>query len=318
MPIFADLRLKIVALVAKLASCLALARSPDCFHRGENMRFYRATSFLFPRHYERRIMAICFGAVHLPLLSYIAWQSFHGGWDMWLLGLLLASTLAGTVAAIVAIAALLAPIHRATQLLRAVQTGGHVGMIPAGGDDLVGRLLQGVAQAANETARRMDQLKDAAGRDVLTGLRNRRGFLDAAAGALVSDRPSVIALIDLDHFKRVNDDHGHDRGDQLLTAFSDHLASALRRSDISARWGGEEFVVLFPDTTPRQAREILLRLQSAMEAAAVFSLDGGSLTFSCGLAPVTAYEDLAEATRDADHLLYAAKDAGRNQISSVA
>lgn len=281
------------------------------------MRFYRATSFLFPYHYERRIMAICFGAVHLPLLSYIAWQSFHGGWDVRLLGLLLASTLVGTAAATIAISALLAPIRRATQMLHTVQAGGQIGPVPTGGDDLVGRLLHGVAQAASETARRIDQLKDAAERDVLTGLRNRRGFLDAAETMLIPGRSSVIALIDLDHFKKVNDDHGHDRGDQFLTAFSDHLASALRRSDISARWGGEEFVVLFPDTTPLQAREILVRLQSAMKDAPVFALGRSSLTFSCGLAPVTSYDAIADAMKKADRSLFAAKESGRNQISCV-
>lgn len=259
-------------------------------------------------------MAICFGAVHLPLLSYIGWQSLHGSWDLNLLGLLLVATLAGTVAAILAISALLAPIQRATEMLHVVQAGGHVGPVPLGGDDLVGRLLHGVAQAASETARRMEQLKDAAERDVLTGLRNRRGFLDAAAPILNSGKPAVIAVIDLDHFKAVNDDYGHDRGDELLEDFADHLVSELRRSDLLARWGGEEFMVLFPNTEPSQAHDILQLLQRAMRSASRFDMEGKHLTFSCGLASVASYAELKMAMQRADTSLYAAKKAGRDRI----
>src|SRR5262245_44531024 len=116
---------------------------------GATMRFYEATRFLFPRHYERRIMAICFGAIHLPLIGYILFQSWRSDWDVTLLGVLLAMTLVGTIIAIMAITALLAPIQRATAMLRNVQGGVTVETIPVGGEDLVGRLLHGVAQAAS-------------------------------------------------------------------------------------------------------------------------------------------------------------------------
>ncbi|NIJ39340.1 putative signal transduction protein with EAL and GGDEF domain [Sphingopyxis panaciterrae] len=209
------------------------------------MRFYEATRFLFPRHYERRILAICFAAVHLPLIGCVILLSWRSAWDPSLFGVLLAATLLGTIGAIFAVSELLMPIRRATVMLQTVQRGGRVGPVPVGGDDLVGQLLHGVAQAVSETARRIEQLKDAAERDLLTGLRNRRGFLDAVAPLLAADtKSSTIALLDLDHFKAVNDDHGHDRGDQLLTHFADKLTAALGRSDVAARWGGEEFIVL--------------------------------------------------------------------------
>lgn len=278
------------------------------------MRFYEATRFLFPRHYERRIMAICFGAIHLPLIGYILFQSWRSEWDIWLLGVLLAMTLCGTVIAIMAITALLAPIQRATVMLRNVQGGVGVDAIPVGGDDLVGQLLHGVAQAASETARHMKQLKDAAERDVLTGLRNRRGFLDTVRPMMLEKGPATIAVLDIDRFKAVNDDYGHDRGDLLLTDFADSLVAELRRSDISARWGGEEFIVFFPDTTNKQAAEILERLQAAMRRTPAFQLDDRVISFSCGIAEVCGYADLAPATRRADRSMYQAKKNGRSRI----
>lgn len=281
------------------------------------MRFYEATRFLFPRHYERRILAICFAAVHMPLIGCIVLLSWRSEWDTSLFGVLLAATLLGTIGGVFAISALLMPIRRATMLLQTVQKGGRVGTVPLGGDDLVGKLLQGVAQAANETARRIEQLKDAAERDVLTGLRNRRGFLDTVAPLLADEKQSMIAMLDLDHFKGVNDDHGHDRGDQLLTDFADYLAASLRRSDIPARWGGEEFIVLFPGTSPMQAKEILGRLQVVMRRSEAFRIGGRPVTFSCGLARVRGYANLAEATRQADRTLYAAKEGGRNLIMTA-
>lgn len=278
------------------------------------MRFYQATRFLFPRHYERRILAICFGAVHLPLLAGLAFQAWRDQWDITLLAVLLVATLIGTIGAILSVSALLAPIHRATLLLQDVQGGVPIGVVPVGGEDLVGRLLHGVARAANENARRVEQLKDAAERDVLTGLRNRRGFLDSVSPLLSHDSESAVALIDIDHFKAVNDEHGHDRGDQVLTDFADQLASQLRRSDVSGRWGGEEFIVFFPGTPPRQARDILARLQQALRDAPAFLIDGRPVTVSCGVASVRNYAELGEATRRADQALYGAKEAGRNRI----
>lgn len=279
-----------------------------------SMQFYEATRFLFPRHYERRILAICFGAVHLPLTAAVLWQGWHSRWDPWLLAVLLASTLVGTGIAIFAVSALLAPIKRATHLLHAVQGGARIDPMPVGGDDLVGRLLHGVAQAANETARRIDQLKDAAERDVLTGLRNRRGFLAAVTPLLARGKASVIAILDIDRFKAVNDDHGHDRGDQLLTDFADQLSAQLRRSDVSARWGGEEFIILFPDTSIAQAQDILTRLRQSIRSDAAFLIDDRIVTFSCGAAMVGEGVGLADATRLADALLYDAKAAGRDMI----
>ena len=148
---------------------------------------------------------------------------------------------------------------------------------------------------------------------MLTGLRNRRGFLDAVAPLLHRDQTSVVAMVDLDHFKSINDRFGHEAGDQVLREFSHRLEGALRRSDLSARWGGEEFALLLPDTGLDEAREIVDRLRAGLRADPITAGRGHALTFSCGLAVARDYPTLVMAMRNADEALYGAKSSGRNR-----
>ncbi|AXB75687.1 GGDEF domain-containing protein [Novosphingobium sp. P6W] len=278
------------------------------------MRFYKATAFLFPRSYERRVLFFCFGAVHIPLVACIVLQAVTGHWQLPTLLTLLAATLVGTGLGLAAINALLAPIGEATAMLAAIQNGERIVVVPAGGEDLVGRLLTGVTTAANETAARIEQLVDAAERDPLTGIRNRRGFLDSAEQVLRGRSNAVFAIIDIDHFKSINDQYGHDTGDQLLKSLARRIEDYLRRSDICARWGGEEFAVLLPDTTLDEARLVMERLRATVALDTGLGVEDRAVTFSCGLAPVRTFAQLGDATKQADAALYAAKNAGRNQV----
>jgi len=278
------------------------------------MRFYKATAFLFPRSYERRVLFFCFGAVHIPLVACIVLQAVTGHWQLTTLLTLLAATLVGTGLGLAAINALLAPIGEATAMLAAIQNGERIVVVPAGGEDLVGRLLTGVTTAANETAARIEQLVDAAERDPLTGIRNRRGFLDSAEQVLRGRSNAVFAIIDIDHFKSINDQYGHDTGDQLLKSLARRIEDYLRRSDICARWGGEEFAVLLPDTTLDEARLVMERLRATVALDTGLGVEDRAVTFSCGLAPVRTFAQLGDATKQADAALYAAKNAGRNQV----
>ncbi len=275
------------------------------------MRFYQATRILFPRSFELRLLAICFLAVHVPLITCVVVSAITWKWQADTLVIILLATLLGTAAGVSAIHALLSPLTKATAMLRAIQNGERVEAIPVGGEDLVGRLLCGVTEAANEAAARSERLTLEAERDLLTGVHNRRGFLAAAQKVLTGDRPAVVALVDLDHFKRINDALGHAGGDVLLHAFAQRLAEVVRRSDICARWGGEEFAVLLPSANLEQAREVMERLRASLLR---HPLPGTKLTFSCGLAPVRTAQQLDEAVRHADGALYAAKHAGRDRI----
>lgn len=282
------------------------------------MRFYKATAFLFPRHYERRLLLFCFLAVHIPLLACVVLQAITGEWQLVTLATLLAATLLGTALGMAAIRALLAPVANATTLLRAIQRGEPVSIVPTGGDDLVGRLLRGVATAANESAARIAHLTQVAERDPLTGIRNRRGFLDAAREVLRGDHNGVVGLIDIDHFKLINDQFGHDAGDELLRGVAERLESGIRRTDIAGRWGGEEFAVLLPDTMLDEARHIMERLRASVALDQGLLMQAWPVTFSCGLATVRDFADFEEACRLADAALYAAKHGGRNRVHVAA
>ncbi len=139
--------------------------------------------------------------------------------------------------------------------------------------------------------------------DPLTGLANRRACL-AELGQLPPD--SAVIIVDLDHFKAVNDTYGHQAGDRLLERFAAHLREATRRGDVVARWGGEEFLVVLPGGGVPGAA-MLTRLRVACRAA-----DLGA-TFSAGLAVTAPDETAEEAVGRADEALYHAKAQGRDR-----
>ncbi len=157
--------------------------------------------------------------------------------------------------------------------------------------------------------------------DVLTGLPNRRAAEEtlkrmiAHAGRTIT--PLSAILLDLDHFKQVNDIHGHDRGDSALAAIGQVLAAGVRASDFASRYGGEEFLLLLPDTDRGGAVEVAEKLRHAIEQTEV--QDVGSITASFGIA--TLPDDAGEPDqliRKADRALYAAKARGRNRVEVAA
>lgn len=169
-------------------------------------------------------------------------------------------------------------------------------------------LLAAEAAAVIDRADLVDQLAALARQDPLTGLMNRRAWDDHLAREVArtgrTGRPLTVAVLDLDHFKAFNDEHGHLVGDQLLKAAAGSWAAALRTSDVLARWGGEEFAVLMPDTAADEARNVLGRLArcTPMEQ-----------TFSAGFVTTAEEVDPDRVMAGADTAVYAAKDAGRDR-----
>lgn len=158
-----------------------------------------------------------------------------------------------------------------------------------------------------------------AGTDPLTGLSNRRAFLERANVVLKlaerKQRAASVIMLDLDHFKQINDRLGHDAGDRVLVAAASLLMQMGRASDITARWGGEEFIILMPDTTASQAGAFAERLRTAVECTSHGWMPGGKpVTASFGIAerwPGCNFNTLVKA---ADVQLYAAKQGGRNRV----
>ncbi len=159
------------------------------------------------------------------------------------------------------------------------------------------------------------RLSSLAATDPLTELLNRRGF-EAEAQRLAARRAdSVVALFDVDHFKSVNDRHGHAVGDRVLREVAQRLASALRPPDRLARHGGEEFVLWLCDVAPDDARRVLERMRARVaEHDWSACAPGLRVTVSAGAVRPASHEPIDAALQRADRLLYAAKYAGRDRI----
>ena len=161
--------------------------------------------------------------------------------------------------------------------------------------------------------------------DPLTGLHNRRyleshlgGLIDAAADG---DKPLALMILDIDHFKSVNDTFGHDAGDEVLKGFADRVKTVIRGVDVLCRLGGEEFVVVMPDTGLDVASRIAERVRRAVESD-LFQVDKGArqipITVSVGLAERRDGREADALMKCADRALYRAKQSGRNRVSADA
>ncbi|WP_344867163.1 GGDEF domain-containing protein, partial [Planomonospora alba] len=173
-------------------------------------------------------------------------------------------------------------------------------------------------QVATIEALRAD-LAEQAVRDTLTGLHNRRYLMEALQRELrlatSAGTPLSVALLDIDHFKQINDRYGHGAGDQVLMRFAKLVGGRIRIDDVVARYGGEEFVIVLPGATGDQALERIDAIRTWVAAGRMPA--GGhtlSVTFSAGVATLTGKQKAEELLHAADEALYEAKRAGRNRV----
>ncbi|GAA3713529.1 biofilm regulation diguanylate cyclase SiaD [Oceanisphaera sediminis] len=166
-----------------------------------------------------------------------------------------------------------------------------------------------------------EELKKAALRDPLTGLANRRLLMERVREELDRCRrgraPFSLVMLDADHFKRINDVFGHDTGDRVLCMLADTISRQLRGYDLCARWGGEEFMLLLPETGLDQASALVKRV---MQAVRSLTLDGDSaslLSVSAGLTCYQPDEDVDLTINRADGALIQAKNNGRDRLMVV-
>lgn len=151
--------------------------------------------------------------------------------------------------------------------------------------------------------------------DTLTGLANRRAMYDQIEEAFTragKGRHSALLLLDVDHFKNVNDTHGHPVGDLVLQRFASVLQSEARTEDGVSRWGGEEFLILIGGVSETEAIESAHRFLDAIRKAEMHQ--GIQVTASCGVTHSTSISSTAEWLVNADERLYVAKNAGRDQV----
>jgi diguanylate cyclase len=160
------------------------------------------------------------------------------------------------------------------------------------------------------------QIRELATHDELTGLPNRRQMLDLlnehAQRRARGGQRFYVGLVDLDHFKAINDTHGHGAGDQALRGFAGHAAGMLRSTDAIGRWGGEEFLLILPENGPGDPALGLERLRAKLAGSAVCAdAPALRLAFSAGLTRYRDGEPIGQAVERADHALYTAKSSGR-------
>ena len=219
--------------------------------------------------------------------------------------------LSPTLLALLTVASLLAPAILAYQVWQREVTDGVA--IVIGSMALFLLVVTRMAQLLRQIERQSKQLSQLTRVDELTGLPNRRAWsaeLPAAIERARRDQVALaVALLDLDHFKRFNDEYGHQAGDRLLKTATAAWAAELRAVDQLARYGGEEFIVLLPGATAELATGVLERLRGATPAGQ---------TFSAGVATWDGNETSEELIARADRALYQAKDAGRDRILTAA
>ena len=161
-------------------------------------------------------------------------------------------------------------------------------------------------------------IHDKANRDFLTGMHNRRFFYETAGDiyhlAKQSNTPLAIAIIDIDHFKRVNDDYGHEIGDMAIKVVGKILFKNLKKTDLAARLGGEEFGIIMPKRTEEDVAMLMEQLRKAFDDHRI-DLDVYELKYTVSIGVCTSYEEhLEKMIGKADEALYMAKENGRNQV----
>lgn len=179
--------------------------------------------------------------------------------------------------------------------------------------------LKETRQRLNVVSTALEQSQTLARTDPLTGFGNRRAMTELICREIArshrSKEPFSVAILDLDHFKKVNDEHGHNVGDQALVHAAKVVKSSIRETDEICRYGGEEFVVTLPGASAEGTRFVIDRMRGLMERTPLVLKKGELvLRFSAGVAELKLTEDAEALLKRADQALYEAKAAGRNCV----
>jgi len=184
------------------------------------------------------------------------------------------------------------------------------------------RTLELQQKTLKELQRSHELLEVEATTDPLTKVANRRAITDALRHELrimnsIESRRSCVLMLDLDHFKKVNDTYGHLVGDEILKNFADLCSSTFRGSDIIGRWGGEEFLIILPGIDLTTANRVVEKLHKSVSGSQLADDSEINVTFSAGLLEIKKALSEKQLLSELDSLLYNAKESGRNQIISA-
>jgi two-component system cell cycle response regulator len=213
------------------------------------------------------------------------------------------------------------PIRKLEAGVRGIAGGDYTYRIADTGKDEFGRLAESFNAMGGSLESARARLEQLSLQDELTGVRNRRAFeralIEELARAERSNEQVCVIMVDIDHFKKINDEYGHLVGDDVLKKFAECMSEHMRPMDRLARYGGEEFAIVLPDTNHRNAMKSAERLRRVIEATAFHTENGivAEVTASFGVAcSLTDASNPTELVSLADKRLYYAKRAGRNQV----
>jgi len=231
-----------------------------------------------------------------------------------LLGILFVS-----IAATLLIRSIVRPLNKALTHFKHIAEGNLDEDISVSSQDEIGQVLSGLAAMQGELKIKIDELGQLASTDKLTGAWNRRRFEETVETEMdrlrrYGQRLSLM-ILDVDHFKKINDHYGHPVGDQVLIDLSNTIRSSLRASDSLTRWGGEEFVILCPNTSADIVSKLAERLRKKI--ASVKFQEVGTITLSFGVAECGPNETWEKWLHRADEALYLAKSGGRDQVKTI-
>ena len=231
-----------------------------------------------------------------------------------LLGILFAS-----IAAILLIRSIVRPLNKAVTHFKHISEGNMDENISVSSQDEIGQVLSELAAMQGKLKIMINELDQLARTDELTGAWNRRRFEETVETEMdrlrrYGQRLSLM-ILDVDHFKKINDLYGHSIGDQVLIDLSNTIRSSLRATDSLTRWGGEEFVILCPNTTAEIVSNLAERLRK--EISSIKFQEVGNITLSFGVAECGSEETWEQWLHRADEALYLAKSGGRDQVKTI-
>ncbi|WP_210527210.1 GGDEF domain-containing protein [Rubellimicrobium arenae] len=273
------------------------------------MKLYRLMSRIFPASFAAKVLLLACLGIQIPLLAFVDLgldRELHE--TLASIVVMVMATAIGTLLTLMALRNILSPLLVIARHLESWDAGRHPGHLPDDFADEVGRVMHHTNRLLDRVTDHVDQSRLEADTDPMTGLLNRRG----AERRLMRSPAGWLVHFDIDQFKRINDAFGHDMGDQIICRVAGVAGTLLRASDVLARFGGEEFILVLPEVDQAEALRIANRLRESIESAVATPL--GPVTISAGLARHAGGSRLGSALLASDAALYEAKRSGRNRV----
>ncbi|WP_108661110.1 GGDEF domain-containing protein [Acuticoccus kandeliae] len=281
------------------------------------MRLYQALDTCFPRSLSMKMFMVAFVGTHVPLIAAVAFVLLDRDEPVpvaFLVTLLLA-TVVGSVVTMAGLRFLLRPVIWASRAMESYADRRQLPRLPRHFQDEAGILMRHTQSMIEHAERTITQTEQLASRDPLTGLLNRRGLRSVEAFTRVVEKVPIVILFDLDHFKSINDTHGHDVGDRVLVGVAHAIRVSTRPEDVSARLGGDEFVVFALVEAFEDGAGLAQRISE--EIARTVRVAGRAVTISAGVAKMHRRHDkdaIEDAIVRADRALYLSKRNGRGRV----